>query len=49
MNEFYGNREQGVIADMHHDFPGTPSSDTDFSLKEDPALQSTGSIPGHVG
>ena len=46
MNEFNENGEQGVITGMLHNFPGTmPGSDTDFSLKEDPEEQSTGSIP----
>ena len=46
MNEFKEKSEQGVIADIRHDFPGTtPGSDTDFSLKEDPKEQSPCSIP----
>jgi len=46
MNEFNGDRAQGVIAGMLHNLQGTvPAGDTDFSLKEDPAAQSTSSIP----
>lgn len=46
MNEFKEKSEQGVIADIRHDFPGAiPGSDTDFSLKEDPKEQSPCSIP----